>query len=346
MNREEISRLFGFLILFAQLIELCDGKRRSKTKKPRAEKATLPRDQCRVIQKSLIVGSGGKKKKKTKSESRGYSGEDYHDNYEAGSDYEGDHDYMYPSLTTGGYDLGRLSQSPSDEMDYKDSLTEFNSRFWGGKEIAAKDAPFMATLFVRVPEAPEGLRACSGSFITPRVVITAAHCLAFRRVKNLFVVYDTTDTTGPSKGGKHLQVVKFLIHPRFLCNSVAAAWDIALVFLEKDKEGNHVDSVLTLPLQDDDYDDLFMSDEQQVALDLYSTGLTFDDENPNFLKKRPAYLIRRGCEQLNGGAWEGIDFDHQLCTRRGSLITCAGELNCEFSSHTNFSTHPFHSFPR
>lgn len=102
----------------------------------------------------------------------------------------------------------------------------------------------------------DGRVYCSGALIAPRVVLTAAHCLASRRPDSVFVGAD------PLQGGEFVAVIDTRVHPQFVLASLSN--DIGLVLLERPI------GVAPWPLWSQPFDDSFRG----RTLRLVGYGLT------------------------------------------------------------------------
>ncbi|MCA9655544.1 MAG: S1 family peptidase [Myxococcales bacterium] len=141
-------------------------------------------------------------------------------------------------------------------------------------------------------------RQCSGTLVTTRLIVTAAHCLVEHREGYPIQVYFGPDTSGPS-----VDALEFGTHPSFCSYCDEEAWDFGYIVLPEPYEP--ADGVL-LPLTDQREWDETMREDRVVLLAGYGT----DDPTANGvlreeLKRQVTTTIRRftenGFEMFAGG---------------------------------------------
>ena len=190
-----------------------------------------------------------------------------------------------------------------------------DSRFWGPRRIQSDEAPFAAILI------REGYLVCNAFFITPLVLLTAAHCIEVRdRDREYFVRYDTAE---PLARGTDIRVEKIIIHENFVCGG-GRPFDLAMVILSRERHNIGPDGMLSLPLRGEDR--LYINSGR--LLKFVSSGPSYDSEPGCLLKMTEVRLFTEQCDVLFSAV--GFDMDRQLCNKpTDSLITCKGILSID-----------------
>lgn len=230
-------------------------------------------------------------------------------------------------------DQGEDQGDGDGEFDDSDEFEGIDERFWAGQEVLVTEYPFFVSVFERQDDDRE-LKVCSGGFIHPQVVITAASC--FRYVfddgsvdsSKYFVKYGTIEPDVRHYGTR-LEVREILIRSGFICRAepspTKSAHDVALMYLVrfKDlvnsrKQNVFVYDVLRMPkFSGGD----FRSVKPGASL-FVSAGPSFAFERQGVLKKKHVILANKNCRADAG--WQGVLENFNLCTRPGTLIMCLG----------------------
>ena len=210
------------------------------------------------------------------------------------------------------YDQGGGTNFENYDDDNDD---HFHGRSWQGLLINVSEAPFSASVF---KGHPSGVYKCSGSFITPKVVITMAHCFSHPLEKHSYYVRYSSEE--PALRGPVIQAADIIVHESFSCDHAETkpSFDIALIILSIDTHEIGLDQVLSLPNKREG--SRFISDKQPVMLNFIGTGPSHHSENRFLLKRHEVYLYKTGCT-----GWTDFNPRYQLCTRGDdNFIACEG----------------------
>lgn len=140
---------------------------------------------------------------------------------------------------------GNVQTTNSKPTSSDESTASENDEFniVGGSNAAAP--PFFASL--RSDNSPGG-QWCDGTFISDRVILTAAHCLDVMLVKNLHVAVGATRNLANQTTTRRAKVGRVVIHPEY--NPKTLKNDIALLFLDQ-SERSKLGAVKMMPLNSD-----------------------------------------------------------------------------------------------
>ncbi|XP_055904065.1 trypsin beta [Eupeodes corollae] len=101
--------------------------------------------------------------------------------------------------------------------------SEDNDRIIGGRNIAITEAPYQISM------QNKGIHFCGGSIISPKVVLTAAHCIAGVDGVSLSDLTCRAGSTMWSNGGQVRNIVAMISHPKY--NPKTKEADIGVLIL-------------------------------------------------------------------------------------------------------------------
>lgn len=222
-------------------------------------------------------------------------------------------------------ELTNASTAPrSYYYDYEDSPDQYYDnhyyadnddlygRLWAGELLNPIKVPFAATL-IRL-----GVVACSGSFITPKVIITAAHCISEPIEYDDYSVRYDTATPAIRDSAREIDAAEVIVHEDYRCGVVeSAVCDIALVILVENAYNMGRDQVLELPYPDEGK--AFIDKDKKV--NFVASGTSFRSEKQHQLKGIQTRLTTKNCDYF--GKIKYFDTERQVCNYLDDkLVTC------------------------
>ncbi|XP_055838591.1 trypsin-1 [Episyrphus balteatus] len=121
------------------------------------------------------------------------------------------------------------------QSSFKSDKPKLDGRIVGGYEIKITDAPHQVSL-------QTSSHICGGSIISPKWVLTAAHCTAGKTAERFKIRLGSSET---NKGGKILTVMKLVQHEKFNYSSVD--YDFSLLELSEEIEFDETMKAVSLP---------------------------------------------------------------------------------------------------
>ena len=303
MHLSAVCKLIFFLSLSTLLINVCDGTRWTRTRRPGTTKKAAK------VQKLDVCSNAKFKIPKMRPRSLITMSNE--------------------SLSSAPRD-GEMNETRANDSfaHQEDSNFKIESRMWKGKKISVSEVPFLAN----VMEDGEGIveRVCNAAFITSRVAVTAAHCFfdsEHRRIDDnrFFLRYNTDDLR--SKPGDDGDIEKVIVHRKFVCTKVHSAYDIALVVLKSPFKGWTPDKVIKLPKQAEKKK--YINNKHPLAI--VSTGPTFPRSSRQYiLKKQITFLYTDECVKLFEEYFyrsPAFDRKRMLCNRKeDNLVDLGGTV--------------------
>ncbi|XP_074593227.1 trypsin-like [Brevipalpus obovatus] len=140
----------------------------------------------------------------------------------------------------------KFDQGMTDSQS--DISNPFNTVLIAGGDIAnVRDFPYMA-LLVKKDQKNEWFHFCGGSILTPRLILTAAHCLVGMNRTDIKVVIGVTELKSVEKLKKY-DVRRSYIHPSHNC-PLSRSHDVAVILLREPlemRQKEYTAKIVTLP---------------------------------------------------------------------------------------------------
>ena len=219
----------------------------------------------------------------------------------------------------------RLRRHLDYEMDDDDDY-ELQERVWSGERIHPAAAPFAASIIHLDESNKNYFFVCSGSFVTPRVVITCAHC--FRKEPDLEGYLIRSGTREPLKEGYSSKLIGVYPPSEYDVDDFSTAFaDIAVVILAQPVTNIGTQQVLTLPLQADQQKYI----NKNISITFVSSGSTFTSHKPYLLKRIKINFLTANCVQW----WKNLRPEYQFCNNpNDDLIACEGDSGAAYWTAT------------
>jgi secreted trypsin-like serine protease len=175
-----------------------------------------------------------------------------------------------------------------------------NSRIVGGKPASMKKWPFQVAIVERsTPDARKG-HNCSGGLVRPRIVLTAAHCVAGWRSRHIDVVFRRSNL-GRKNKGRRIAVQKMRIHPKF---NGDYPYDLGLLQLKKPLPGPYLSLRGTVP---------------EGTFEVAGWGWTGVRYSKRLLSVSVERLMDNQCSSIYGASF---DSDNMFCAGGKGRDTC------------------------
>ena len=209
-------------------------------------------------------------------------------------------------------------QVTAEAASQYDRLGELSARIIGGEKSSENNWPFMAALVrTNAIDTFQG-QFCGATYIGQGFVLTAAHCIASKRITDFYVHIGIHDLSKANTQGQVAQVRAIYIHPAY--NHVSYANDIALI--EVTSQPNRA----TVKLATE-----YKNTEMPAHTELIAMG--WGEQSPDKIGIYPKvlyqvtlpYVLRSSCQNL-GGNYNNVT-ENALCAGfiDGGKDACQGD---------------------
>lgn len=199
-------------------------------------------------------------------------------------------------------------------------LQETKGRIWNGNEAVRGQFPYQALLYMLDPAA--GWYLCGGSFVRPKYVLSAAHCISgFQEIDVIGGTISTLETEPDEFFYKVLNRAHLISHENYMPNLIRN--DVGVIYMENARDdifSTPYIQPIALPIEGDANVDL-----TGRIIEMSGFGMMDDQDRSTVLRYGYAPAITTAECQATFGVLN-VQAQH-LCvnTRDGHASTCSGE---------------------